>query len=110
MTFRTRSKISLFIFCRTEAPPVARDMLTFLDWNRYLTYQEIYPGRKTTHFQNIKNESGVDYKDMLFFDDEYRNIRDLSAVGVTCVFVEEPMSSDLMQRGLTMFKEGITHK
>ena len=29
----------------------------------------------------IKKDSGVDYKDMLFFDDEYRNIRDISKLG-----------------------------
>ena len=30
---------------------------------------------------SIKKSSGVDYSDMLFFDDEYRNIRDITKLG-----------------------------
>lgn len=29
----------------------------------------------------IKTESGVEYRDMLFFDDEYGNIQDISTLG-----------------------------
>ena len=29
----------------------------------------------------IKTASGVEYKDMLFFDDEYGNIEDISTLG-----------------------------
>ncbi|WFD01859.1 protein-tyrosine-phosphatase [Malassezia obtusa] len=36
---------------------------------------EIYPGSKISHFQNIARDSGVDYRDMIFFDDESRNGR-----------------------------------
>jgi len=32
-------------------------------------------------FGSFQKESGLSYSDMLFFDDEYRNIRDLTAVG-----------------------------
>ena len=85
-------------------------MLRLLDWNKYCPFQEIYPGRKTTHFAKIKKESEIPYKEMLFFDDEHRNIRDISAIGVTCVFVKEPMSQDLLQRGLDMFSAGKTDK
>lgn len=85
-------------------------MLRLLDWNKYFPYQEIYPGRKTTHFAKIQKESEIPYKDMLFFDDEHRNIKDISAIGVTCVFVKEPMSQDLLQRGLDMFTAGKTDR
>ena len=30
---------------------------------------------------SIKKNSGVEYVDMLFFDDEYGNIRDISSIG-----------------------------
>ena len=33
------------------------------------------------HPYSIHKSSGVDYSDMLFFDDEYRNIRDISTLG-----------------------------
>lgn len=78
-------------------------MLELLDWNKYFPYQEIYPGKKTTHFARIQKETGIPFADMLFFDDEHRNIRNISAIGVTCVFVKEPMSQELLDRGLAMF-------
>ena len=33
------------------------------------------------HMHRIKKDSGVDYRDMLFFDDDYANIRDVSKLG-----------------------------
>ena len=30
----------------------------------------------------IKTDSGIDFRDMIFFDDEHRNIRDVSKLGV----------------------------
>lgn len=33
-------------------------------------HNEIYPGSKLTHFKAIHNRSGIDYEDMLFFDNE----------------------------------------
>ena len=99
-----------FVLSRTEAPPVGKDMLRYLDWLKYFKYQEIYPGRKTTHFKKIKDESGIDYSEMLFFDDEHRNIRDMSTVGVICVYLEEPMSKSVMEKGLDMFMKNVSHR
>ncbi|XP_055356483.1 uncharacterized protein LOC129601640 [Paramacrobiotus metropolitanus] len=89
---------NLALVSRTEAPPVGKDMIRYLNWTRFFKYQEIYPGKKTTHFHKIRKDSGVEFKDMLFFDDEYRNIRDISALGVTCFYVEEPMSRSLLNK------------
>lgn len=36
-------------------------------------FMEIYPGSKMTHFRKIREASGVEYEDMVFFDDEHRN-------------------------------------
>ena len=41
---------------------------------------------------SIKKSSGVEYVDMLFFDDEYGNIRDISSIGwSTCLHDKPPV-------------------
>jgi magnesium-dependent phosphatase 1 len=34
-----------------------------------MTFQEIYPAVKTKHFRKLQSLSGIEYSDMLFFDD-----------------------------------------
>lgn len=65
-------------------------------------FKEIYPRRKFEHFKRIRKDSGVEYHDMLFFDDEYGNIEDVSTLGVTCYYIED-------DQGITLsrFKEGL---
>jgi len=42
-------------------------------------------------------------EDMLFFDDEQRNIVELSEKGVTCVYVENGVNMKVVDKGLTKF-------
>lgn len=63
-------------------------------------YWEIYPGRKTNHFRKVHKESGIAYRDMLFFDNEYRNIRDCSAIGITCMYTPDGMTRQVWEKGL----------
>jgi len=67
--------------------------------------QEIYPGNKTTHFRRIRDASGIAYQDMLFFDNEMRNCRDVSKLGVTCVYTPDGMTERTWQQGLTDFAQ-----
>ena len=39
---------------------------------------------------SIKKNSGVEYVDMLFFDDEYGNIRDISSIGWSIHLHDKP--------------------
>ncbi|ORX42892.1 magnesium-dependent phosphatase-1 [Hesseltinella vesiculosa] len=38
-----------------------------------IDHMEIYPGEKRQHFKELHKASGIDYNEMLFFDDEHRN-------------------------------------
>ena len=42
---------------------------------------EIYPSSKDRHFRSLKSKTGVDFGDMLFFDDERRNIMEVREKG-----------------------------
>ncbi|PWN47777.1 magnesium-dependent phosphatase-1 [Violaceomyces palustris] len=103
-----RNKIEIAAASRTCAPNVARQALNGLvlvDENHYRSsegddgkgeeeriklvksislfdYQEIYPGSKIAHFKQIQKDSGVEYEDMIFFDDESRNAEVSTKLGV----------------------------
>lgn len=40
---------------------------------------------------------------MLFFDDEYRNIRDVGSLGVTCIHAEYGVSKSVIDEGFKTF-------
>lgn len=100
-----RENYTLGIASRTEDPETATQLIGLLDWNKYFAYQEIYPGCKVTHFNRFASKSRIPYTDMLFFDDEYRNIRDVSKLGVTCIHAEHGMSDRTLEEGLRRFEE-----
>ena len=85
---------------RTDAPKEAHDLLATLGIDHYFDYKEIYPGKKTAHFSKFKQSSGIDFHEMIFFDDEQRNIRDVSQLGVTCHLVIDGMSPLELKHGL----------
>jgi magnesium-dependent phosphatase 1 len=42
---------------------------------------------------------------MIFFDDEDRNIRDLTSIGVHCVLVRKGVSLELIKKSLAEFAQ-----
>lgn len=80
--------IPLAAASRTTYPDGAFSLIKLLGWNDYFKYKEIYPGSKTAHFKKLTAASGVPFNEMIFFDNESRNITDVSKLGVTCVLVD----------------------
>lgn len=83
-----RDGVRMAIASRTSEPSWAIDLLKLMRIDHYFSYQEIYPSTKTIHFTKIQQQSGIEFKDMYFFDDEYRNIDDVSRMGVNCLHVK----------------------
>jgi magnesium-dependent phosphatase 1 len=114
---REQFNMKLAVASRTSAPELGREMLRLLhikhgedsddteeDGKRRRAIEvfdqmEIYPGSKTTHFQRLQKSTGVDFSDMLFFDDEARN-RNVETLGVTMYLVRDGVTRPEFDRGV----------
>lgn len=54
---------------------------------------------------SIKSQSQMEYNEMMFFDDEHRNIVDISKLGVVSVFVKEGVSKNVLEEGMKLFEK-----
>ncbi|XP_015126383.1 magnesium-dependent phosphatase 1 [Diachasma alloeum] len=93
----------LGVASRTSEIKGAFQLLNLFGWEKYFKYKEIYPGCKVSHFNKIRKASGVDFEDMIFFDDEHRNIRDLTEAGVLSILVKNGVTHEVVKEGLDKF-------
>ena len=56
-------------------------------------------GDKKTHFKKLRHETGVEYTEMLFFDDEARN-RNVEELGVTMYLVRDGVTREVVDRAV----------
>ncbi|EEB07318.2 acid phosphatase [Schizosaccharomyces japonicus yFS275] len=68
----------------------------------FFAIAEIYPGSKITHMQNISKKLNIEYKDMLFFDDESRN-REVERLGVTFQLLPDGLNKASSLEGYRAF-------
>ena len=85
---------------RTSAPAIARELLELFGIGHHFAHQQIFPGDKSAHFRALQEETGVSFRDMIFFDDEHRNIDSVSRLGVAAHFVPEGMNGRLLESAL----------
>ncbi|GJQ76904.1 hypothetical protein Trydic_g15105 [Trypoxylus dichotomus] len=95
----------LGVASRTGEINGAHQLLNLFNWEEYFTYKEIYPGCKVTHFKRIHTKSGIDFKDMIFFDDEHRNVSDLNREGVVSILVRDGVTEKVVSEGLAEFSK-----
>lgn len=75
------------IASRTEEPSWARQLIKLFEIEHFFHHMEIYPTSKLRHLSKIKEASGIDVEEMVFFDDEHRNIVDARSMGIEAVLV-----------------------
>ncbi len=96
----TQYKKKIAAASRTFEPDWAQDLLHLFNIDKYFDLKEIYPGSKISHFKKIQNHFKLPFSEMVFFDDEYRNIEEVGRLGVNTVFVDEGVSSSVVRKYL----------
>lgn len=103
---------------RTHTPELAREMLSLLHLDPahtgnekgrrgidYFDEFEIYPGSKVTHFQSLYRKTGIEYSDMLFFDDESRNRNVERELGVQMILVPKGVGNAVFDKGVLAWRK-----
>ncbi|MDW7691780.1 magnesium-dependent phosphatase-1 [Flammeovirgaceae bacterium SG7u.111] len=98
----SKQNIPMALASRTGAPPWARELLALFEIENYFEFQEIYPGSKIQHFAQLQKASGLAYEQMIFFDDEMRNITEVGALGVKAVHVENGINKQVVYDSLSV--------
>jgi magnesium-dependent phosphatase 1 len=83
---------------RTYQPTWAQDLLHLFDIDKYFDLKEIYPSSKIQHFKRIQNHFNLPYSEMVFFDDEHRNIEEVGRLGVESVYIRKGISSETVRQ------------
>lgn len=82
-------------------------LVKLFGWEEFIDYQEIYPGSKIFHFVKIKRQSGVDFPDMIYFDDEKEHLSEVAGTctGITTVWADRGVSEELVEEAFQTFAE-----
>lgn len=92
------------IASRTSCIDEANDLLRLFKWDQWIDYKQIYPGCKITHITKLSKQSDTEFNQILFFDDEQRNIIDLKRINVCSILVDNGMTFKLLKNGIDKFK------
>jgi magnesium-dependent phosphatase 1 len=101
---------------RTEYPKWAASCLNLFRISEGISMhdigleQEIYPGSKQRHFRRIHERTGIEYSEMLFFDNESWNITDVAPMGVVSVHTPRGMTTEVWKQGLEAFGAAVAAK
>ncbi len=96
----------LSIASRTTEYNGAIQLLQLFDWHQYFDSIQIYPRCKIEHMERICTDLDIEKKeDILFFDDEKRNIYDTNSIGVHAHLINEDHGVNVKAiiDGLNMF-------
>jgi magnesium-dependent phosphatase 1 len=67
---------------------------------------QIFQSNKQRHFEYLKKEfPNIEYNEMLFFDNEYRNIVNVSKLEVKCVHCANGITQSAWNEGLSLFEK-----
>jgi magnesium-dependent phosphatase 1 len=94
---RDKGKI-IALASRTNEPPWAMQLLQIFDLDKYFDIKEIYPGNKREHLIKIREKVNCPFDQIVFFDDEERNIEAVKSLGVASVLVNSGISLEIVNQ------------
>jgi magnesium-dependent phosphatase 1 len=97
LEYLKKRQVEIGVASRTSTPEWADELMRLFDIHKFFDHFEIYPGSKLSHFKSLQYKTQLPYEDMVFFDDEYRNIDEVGELGVRTVLVENGISKRLIQ-------------
>lgn len=86
----------MVVASRSKTPQWAKEAMDKLEITEFFSRIYIYPGTKLKHFREIRESCGTAYEEMIFFDDEERNITEISGLGVETVFITSGINKDVV--------------
>lgn len=93
---------------RTHTPDIAEELLHLLDIGKYFDFKEIYPGSKVKHFKKFQESSGIQYEEMIFYDDEQRNKNvEIGKLGVTTQYVNNGLTIKDVINGINSYRTNL---
>ncbi|EPY53700.1 acid phosphatase [Schizosaccharomyces cryophilus OY26] len=107
------AQVKLCIASRTHAPKFAYQVLNLMrvpidgelqPASKFFTNIKAFPATKIDHFEQLHKETGISYKDMLFFDDEGRN-RVVESLGVTFCLVPDGLNRASFEEGIRKWQK-----
>lgn len=93
--------LKMALASRTSEPEWARELIELFDIQDYFIQHEIYPSSKIAHFKQLHANLNIPYQNMVFFDDEMRNIKEVRGLGVKAIFVENGLNWSLFDSSLS---------
>ena len=91
---------TIAVASRTNAPNIAREFLERFNIRQYIDIEEIYPRGKTAHLSKIMEQTNASEEDIVFFDDEMRNISDVSRMGIESVYINSGLTFKVLKQYL----------
>jgi magnesium-dependent phosphatase 1 len=105
----TSNGYTLAVASRIEDIAGAYQLLQLFGITQYFKYKEIYPSTKKVHFNQLHIKTGMEFDRMIFFDDDKRNVRDVSRLGVMVFQVPQSgMTFNLLNTALLCFASTCT--
>lgn len=107
--------VKVGISSRTDEPEWARELLTKFPIpltdeginGECITLETVVSGpieiakdEKVDHFARIAKSCNIDFEDILFFDNEYRNCQSVAQLGVSVVYCPDGITRELWNMGL----------
>ena len=66
-------------------------------------YELIFKSNKQKHFKMLKERSGVEFSEMIFFDNQMNNINAESKLGVVCNFCQDGVTEEIRKNGVDAY-------